>query len=140
MESGEQWDRYVSMARDYLETGDLEKDEISYKKDIGMNTAAARQAVLNNDDNWADLLKEALRPNHPISWRALYDFNQWCNQRPAEASEALKKLWMDSESTLSVTDRIRAFCEILPTNSDSRYEKPGNENDRCFRPSHGPKG
>ena len=114
MNNREKWDEYVRLARKYLETGNLDEDEIDYKRTIGRNTEAARQAVLDNDDNWADLLKKALRPNHPVSWRALYDFNQWCSQSPGRASAALEAIWTESEPTVSVTDRIRAFSGKLP--------------------------
>ncbi len=114
MESKYKWDRYVKKARNYIEMGNLESDEINYKKEIGENTALARQAVLDDDDNWVELLKRALRPNHPVSWRALYDFNEWCRQSTAPASEALKTLWREPSSPFAFAEQIRSFSERLP--------------------------
>ena len=114
MNDGKKWDRYITMAQKYIETGNLDSDEINYKREIGKNTTEACRALLDNDVRWVELLKKALRPNHPVSWRALYDFNQWCRQSQVQASEALKAIWSEPDSTLPVTERIRSFSERLP--------------------------
>ena len=68
------WDRYVRRAQEFIDTGKLESFENNYKREIGHKLLAARDAALNDDDDWAVSLKSALRPNQPIAWRNLDDF------------------------------------------------------------------
>ena len=87
------WDRYVRRAQEFIDTGELESFENNYKREIGHKLLAARDAALNDDDDWAVSLKSALRPNQPIAWRNLDDFHQWCIEHSVEALKALQAIW-----------------------------------------------
>lgn len=106
------WDRYVRRAQEFIDTGNLDYFENTYKRKIGRKLLAAREAVLNDDAGWTVSLKGALRSNQPIAWRNLDDFHQWCTEHPDEALQALKAIW--TESDLPVANRIRSFSIRLP--------------------------
>ena len=101
------WDEFVKRAQAYVSTGRLERDEISYKLEIGHKVAAARKAVLNNDDGWAVLVKRGISSNliHRIS---LAQFSDWLDESPNDTLRALQGIW--TEDTASVAQRIRTFC------------------------------
>ena len=108
------WDEFVKRAKAYVASGHLESEEIGYKREMGEDLAAARQAVIASAANWHDLLKHALRTRggHPIAWQLLNDFNRWCSAHLEEAREALHALWVDDNT--SGADRIRAFYSQFP--------------------------
>lgn len=106
------WDRYVRRAQEFIDTGELESFENNYKREIGRKLSAAREAALSDGDDWATLLKSALRPNQPIPWRNLDDFHQWCIEHSDEALKALQAIW--TESDLPVSNRLRSFSVRLP--------------------------
>ena len=106
------WDRYVRRAQEFIDTGKLESFENNYKREIGRKLLAARDAALNDDDDWAVSLKSALRPNQPIAWRNLDDFHQWCIEHSVEALKALQAIW--TKSNLPVAHRIQSFSVRLP--------------------------
>ena len=108
----ESWNRFIPKANQLIESGNLVKSEVEYKLEIACKVAAAREAVLWETDNWADSLKKALRPNHPIFPIDYSKFHQWCGECPEEAVKALKAIW--TKETLSEADRIRAFSELFP--------------------------
>ena len=106
------WDEFVRQARAYVDTGNLEKDEIDYKLVIGRKFAKAREAALAGRDNWADLmLKRGFADNliFPIQQAK---FRHWLGQSPEDALKALKALW--AEDDISVADRVRAFSALFP--------------------------
>ena len=108
------WDEFVSQAREFVDSGRLESDEIEYKVEIGRKLAEAREAVLADADDWADLLKRALNPNDAnfINWRLISNLNQWCVEYPDDALRTLQAIWTPNDS--SVAERVRGFCEVLP--------------------------
>ena len=101
------WDEFVKRAQAYVNTGLPERDEIPFKLKIGQRVAAARRAVLNNDDVWAGLVKRGISSNliHPIS---LAKFNDWLDESRDEALHALQGMWTEDDA--SVAQRIRTFC------------------------------
>ena len=115
------WDEFVKRAQEYLDTGRLERDEILYKLEIGHRVAAARKAVLNNDDGWAGLVKRGISSNliHHIS---LARFRDWVDGSKGDALRALQALWTRSDAP--VAERIRAFDSLLPK-SDHRSDITG---------------
>ena len=108
------WDKFVRSAQRYFDSGQLETDEIAYKREMSKDLGAARLAVLASAPNWHELLKYALRsrPGHPINWTLVSDLHRWCTEHSEQALAALQALW--TESDLSVTERISAFTNILP--------------------------
>ena len=106
------WDEFVRQARAYVDTGNLEKDEIDYKLIIGRKLAKAREAALAGRDDWADLmLKRGFADNLIFSIQQA-KFRDWLGQSPEDALKALKALW--AEGDISVTDRLRAFSDRFP--------------------------
>ena len=109
------WDSFISRARRYFETGQLEKDEIEYKVEIGRKLETARAAVLAGTGDWADLLKRALvfRDGNIIDWHPIASLNRWCVEHPDEALRALQAIWAAEDGT-SVSDQIQTFSHLLP--------------------------
>ncbi|MCY4082579.1 MAG: AAA family ATPase [Caldilineaceae bacterium] len=117
MSNSKRWDIYVSLAKIYLDTGNLEYDEYDYKMEIGSNTASARDSVLSEKSDWNRLLGDALVKEHPIPWRGytFRNFEKWYTDNPDDALEAFRAIWTtESEpDDESISERIRAFCRIL---------------------------
>ena len=108
------WDAFVQFAQEFIDTGELESQEIEYKVKIARKLEAARDAVLSGADDWSELLGNALasEPGHPMDWRAGSRFKQWCTDHPDDALRALQAIWVRDDS--SVAQRIRAFSDMLP--------------------------
>ena len=117
MIAAEGWDEYVKFAQRYLRTGTLREDEYDYKIEIGNNTAAARDSVLEGQQHWAQLLESALVKDQPIPWRGrtFRKFNSWFLDRPSSALEALRAIWTaDLEpNDESIHERIHSFGQIF---------------------------
>lgn len=113
MESKKKWDDYVRRVEIIVNSGELGPREIDYKLKIGQETAEARSAMLTGVDDWADLLKKALRPNHPIDRRILPALNLWIEEKSDAALTALQAIWREPVD-FPVTDRIRSFADALP--------------------------
>ena len=113
------WDEFVRRARRYVGSGRLESEEIEYKVKIADKLKLARKAVLTDAENWADLLKDALKPSEVnfIWWGLIDNLNRWCVGHPDEALRALKAIWAEENS--SVFERIGAFSSLL-TRADIR--------------------
>ena len=105
------WDRFVRKAQAYVATGRLEVEEINYKLAIGERLAEAREAVLGDAADWADLVKRGIAGNliHRISQAK---FRGWIDGSPDDALAALKILWAREE--MDHTERISRFCQLLP--------------------------
>ena len=112
-ESGN-WDDFVELAREYVDSGRLREEELDYKEELGRQLSAAREAVLGNNDNWLALMliPNKTRQGHPVYWRNIAEFNNWCAEPSGEALDALKWLW--AYNSPSVSERIRAFSERFP--------------------------
>ena len=106
------WNEFARHANSLINSGDLDRWDISYKKEIARNVATVREKVLRNEDDWVLFLKMALRPKNPIHEVPLEKLNQWCSRHTATAREALQAIW--KEGDLTVSERIRAFSEKFP--------------------------
>ena len=105
------WDLFVGRAKQYVETGQLEKNEIEYKVEMGRKLASAREAVLAGAEDWGSLVKAGIVGNliHRVELSKLRD---WIDESPGEALPALRALWEDDEA--DVGERIRSFCSLFP--------------------------
>ena len=105
------WDVYVQRAKEYLARGTLETDENGYKEDIAQRLVAAREAVLDNNVEWADLVKRGMSGNivFPVQQSK---FRDWLDRSPQDARQALASLWTLHD--VDVTNRIREFCMQFP--------------------------
>ena len=113
------WDSYLRHASEYLDTGQLKSQELSYKFEIGRKLAAAREAVLSESHDLAILDKSGLAGNL-IDYRAWGKFRKWINTSPDDALKALQSIWTRNDS--SISERIRAFSDLL---SYSGIGRPG---------------
>ena len=114
--SSELWDRFVERAREYHDTGQLETEEIEYKLDTGGKLAAARGAVMESADGWAELVKRGIGGN--LVFRVEQKkFRDWIDASSADALFALQMLWGGDEDEPS--ERINSFCELLPAHASS---------------------
>ena len=112
----ERWDRYLEEVRRYVESGKLDREEIDYKSRIAAKLTSARNAVLAGDEDWSDLLKEAILDpsNNLIDFRfGKPRLRDWLETHTEEAFVALARLW--SGEDISLEDRIRSFTESFPT-------------------------
>lgn len=63
------WDEFVHRAKEYVHTGQLDDQEVSYKLRIGEALAVAREAVLADKEDWADALKKGVNNFNVLDWR-----------------------------------------------------------------------
>ena len=105
------WDSYLGHVSEYLDTGQLESQELSYKFEIGRKLAAAREAVLSESNDWAIRVKSGLASNL-IFHITQAQFREWIDKSPDDALKALQSIWTRDDS--STSERIRAFSELLP--------------------------
>ncbi len=110
--SSDPWDKYIEIASEYLDTGRMWPNELSYKYDIGRKLAEARKALLGGADGWAVLVKRGIF-GHLIHRIGQAKFRDWVDDSPGEALIALRALWTPDD--VSVTERIRAFGNEFPT-------------------------
>jgi hypothetical protein len=105
------WAEFLHWAEHiYADRAALDADETNYKLEVGNKVAAARAAFMLDDD-WFGLLEEAFRGrNNLTDWRAHGHFLGWCKQAPADAREALSRIWDDAKSpALAVTGFAARF-------------------------------
>ena len=106
------WEEFIELARQYVDSGRLDEEEISYKLNVGELGANARHAVLAGADDWSDLLKAAIFGTHNLTTHyQAYWFERWVDANPDNAMKALRILWADDDQ--SVIDRIRAFSRLF---------------------------
>ena len=108
------WDQYLENAMRALEDGQLDRDE-GYKNDLAQMVSAARTALLGGDENWPQLLKDAINDgsNILIDWRDKAKLVRWIDDWDGEAGVTLRHIWSDDQ--VSPGDRIRRFDEDLPS-------------------------
>ncbi|MDE2801458.1 MAG: hypothetical protein OXK21_01075, partial [Chloroflexota bacterium] len=107
------WDAYVALARHYVDSGRLEREEISYKREVGALSAEARHAVLSGAGDWRDRLKAALFGTYNLMTHLqAYPLEGWIDAHPDEVQDALRELWAGDDRPLG--KRIRVFSQRLP--------------------------
>ena len=116
--SSNPWDEFVRHAQEYVDTGQLESQEIDYKIEIGQQLGAAREAVLSDEGGWASHLESALPNGNPLDFRAKSRFCEWVDTSPDESLRALQAIWTLDDA--SDAERIRAFCDGIPRPAMSR--------------------
>ncbi len=111
------WNEFVRSVNEFIRSGDLEgleEKEVKFKLKLGCEFAAAREAVLNEAEDWIDRLKVGLAPQkgHPMTWQMTDNLKKWGARSPDAALKALQALW--TKNDLPVAERIRAFSDQLP--------------------------
>ena len=114
--SADLWDKFVGRAREYYDTGQLETEEIKYKLEISGKLVAARGAVMESADGWAELVKRGISGNLVFSVEQK-KFRDWIDESSDDARFALQMLWGGDEDEPS--ERIDSFCELLPAPASS---------------------
>ena len=105
------WNAIVRRAKEYVDSGRLESEEIEYKNEMGRKLAEARQAVLAGAEGWVGLVKGGMAGN--IIYRIEQSkFRHWVDEFPDDALIALQAIWTGDASSLS--ERIREFSILLP--------------------------
>ena len=110
------WDEFVRRARVIVNTGRLE-EEIGYKLRAGERLAEAKEAVLGDADNWADLVKRGIGGGNLVFRIAQARFRGWIDESRSDALSALTALW--ARDDLDVASRISDFCRLLPISAAS---------------------
>ena len=107
------WDRYVQRAQKYLSPDPdiLNREEIDYKVDIGKKLYEAKEAVLNDSDDWAAKVKRAISVNF-IFRVQIARLRDWIDDYPNDALKALRAIWVADNSLTST--RIRTFSALFP--------------------------
>ena len=114
--SSDLWNEFVGRAREYHDTGQLETEEIKCKLEISSKLVAARSAVIDNADGWAELVKRGIGGNliFSVEQKKLRD---WIDESSDDALFALQMLWGGDEDQPS--ERMGSFCELLPAQASS---------------------
>ncbi len=108
------WDEFIRHAKAIVDHEEPMGVDIPPKIETGRALAAAREAVLEGDPDWAAKVKSSASSKgfpiiHPIQ---LAKFKDWITNSPDDALSALRTIWARDDS--SHVDRVRAFAEQFP--------------------------
>ena len=107
------WNEFIELAKEYVRSGRLEKEEINYKLRVGELSAGARAAVLAGTDDWRDRVKAVVFGTQGLMTHfSAYSFERWIDADPGNCLKALNALWASNGDP--VADRVRAFSRLLP--------------------------
>ena len=112
----ELWDDFVGRAREYLDTGKVESEQLVYKIGIGRKLEEARKEVLGGTDGWRDLVKQGTAGKY-IHRFERSEFHQWIDRYPDDALNALRMIWKRDAS--SIAERVRGYCALFPKSRSS---------------------
>ncbi|MBE3037479.1 MAG: AAA family ATPase [Chloroflexi bacterium] len=106
------WPTFMAWAQRIRETAVFTEWEITYKLQLAVNTASARQAVLDGKEDWLVLLKRAFGPpNNLTAWQSHDKLLKWCEANKEAALSTLRALWSGG----SDDERMRTFIGQLPS-------------------------
>ena len=106
------WDEYVRRANELINSRNLDRWEIDYKRRLARVLEEARQELYSNSGRWASLVERGLSSNLTFYTLKL-QVTEWIADFPEDASEALKAIW--TEDHLSPGQRISTFCGQFPS-------------------------
>ncbi len=110
-ESGDGWEEFVRRANELISSDGWNKQQIAPKLKIEGMARQARSAVLSDADNWANLVKRTFTSEH-VFFKNRDKVLAWIDESPENALQALEASW--TEGSLSVEERIHAFCKRFP--------------------------
>ena len=105
------WDEFVRRANELISSGTLNGWENDYKRELARDLEKAREELFADTDKWVSLVDRGLTSNL-IYFTNRLNFREWMINPRDKAREALRAIW--TEDSLSVDQRIRAFCEKFP--------------------------
>ena len=117
------WPEYIERVRRYLATGRIDRDELSYKREVARELGGVREAVLSGSVDWLDLLAKVtpVHVSNLCGWRGRDNLMKSLRADPDWASDALLKLWApyerspaDTPPTSDVIERVGVFAGRLP--------------------------
>ena len=111
------WGEFVRRARAFVESGRLETEEIEYKLEMGRKLSAAREAALVGAEGWSNQVKSGIAGNLIHHRSQQPNFRNWLDESPDDAMLALQALWTEADA--SVDERLRDFCDLLPSSVSS---------------------
>ena len=108
----DKWVQLIASTQKYMESGDLEALENTYKIEIGQRLAEARATVLTKSEEWPDLVKHSIRNSgNLIHHVQKAQFCDWIDEAPDDAHKALSVLWSDGDA--DSCERVRAFMDLF---------------------------
>ena len=110
------WDDFVGRAREYVDSGALQSEEIDYKVETGRRLSEARDAVLVGSEGWDGLVKRGVGGNLIFSIEQAR-FRDWLDESPGDSLIALRSLWTREPS--AAAERVRGFCRVMPRSASS---------------------
>ena len=128
MEEEANWDAYIKRARRSLDSGEIEKDELEYKRAAERDLQTMRAALLAGDPDWAGPWGSKAdfrrRLDNLCYWQERQHLENWFKTDPTGSRDALAGLWAPGGpsrepdgrpvSDEDVVGRIRAFSSRLP--------------------------
>ena len=116
MSETSRWDDYFKRVSSYLESGDIESEELNYKREIARQLARHRETLLARTEPISLSSKDF--GNLGSNWRVLTPFVEWLSTD--EGSDALRELWAHDQPGRAaatqvdvVIGRVRAFSQRL---------------------------
>ena len=118
MVDNDPFDDYLRQAQGFIDSGQIDSEEMKYKLEIVADLGRARDAVLSGDSAWPALVRKGLISNNLSHWSYGYPFSEWFDSQPDEALQALRALWADDDTPPG--ERIRAFITQVPGHQQRR--------------------
>ncbi len=118
MVKGDPFDDYLRHAQGFIDSGQIDAEEMKYKLEIVADLGRARDAVLSGDSEWPALVRKGLINNNLSHWSYGYPFAEWFESQPEDALRALRALW--AEDNTPPGERIRAFITQVPGHQQRR--------------------
>ena len=117
----ERLDDYVRRAQPFIDSGQLDAEEMEYKLRAVEDFGNVRHTVLSGYREWPTLVKKVLLSNNLTGsgdWRARDVIPRWFEASPNEALPAVRALWAGDDTPPG--QRISAFLSQVPKDRNFR--------------------
>lgn len=111
-------DDYLRQAQGFIDSGQIDAEEMKYKLEIVADLGRACDAVLSGDSEWPALVQKGLINNNLSHWSYGYPFSEWFESQPEDVLRALRALWADDDTPPG--ERICAFITQVPGHQQRR--------------------
>ena len=107
-------DAYIRRAQPYIDSGQLDDEEMGYKVETAERFGKVRDSVFAEAADWPlQVGRELLKTNlSGGGWRASEVIAKWVRAQPAKALPALRDLWAEEGTTAG--ERVSAFLSQIP--------------------------